>query len=186
MHDPVQLSQSEDILGQEIILDEAPVLGLISTDNRVIAVMQHLWPLCRFPVAHIQRALGGDHRLRYSEGNHAIDLALTTPVKLVIGMLGDEVVAKEMGHASLGVGDERFLLGEFELECVVQELPDVSLNLLGFDAWPAETERDSRRLMPTAGLCRLGRPAPEGQPGRSRHNPASFVWWTIIVTLAAS
>jgi len=36
------------------------------------------------------------------------------------------------------------------------------------------------RVMPTA-------PAgPEGQPGRSRHNPASFVWLMIIVTLAAA
>ncbi len=36
------------------------------------------------------------------------------------------------------------------------------------------------RVMPTAPR------RPEGQPGRSRHNPASFGWLTIIITLAAS
>ncbi len=116
LHDPVQLPEPKDILGQQIILDEAPVLGLIPTDNRVIGVVQHLWPLSRFPVAHIQRALFGDHRLRYSQGNHAIDLALSTPVKFVIGMLCDKVIAKEMRHAILGMSNERFLLGEFEFE----------------------------------------------------------------------
>jgi hypothetical protein len=88
----VQLPKSEDILGQQIVLDEAPVFGLIPTDNRVIAVVQHLWPLGRFPVAHIQRALFGDYRLGYSQGNHTI------------GMLCDKVIAKEMRHASLSMG----------------------------------------------------------------------------------
>lgn len=119
LHDPVQLSKSEDILGQQIILDEAPVFGLIPTDNRVIVVVQHLWPLRRFPVAHIQRALFGDYRLGYSQSNHAIDLALPTPVKFVIGMLCDKIIAKEMRHASLGVGNQRFLLREFEFESLM-------------------------------------------------------------------
>src|SRR6266496_850400 len=56
-------------------------------------------------------------------------------------MLCDKVIAKEMRHASLSVGNQRFLLGEFELESLTQELADLALNLLCFDLWSAEAEQ---------------------------------------------
>lgn len=57
-------------------------------------------------------------------------------------MLCDKVIAKEMRHASLSVGNQRFLLGEFELESLTQELADLALNLLCFDLWSAEAEQE--------------------------------------------
>lgn len=42
LHDPVQPVQMAHIHGQEIILDDTPVLGLILRDDRMITITEHL------------------------------------------------------------------------------------------------------------------------------------------------
>jgi len=70
--------------------------------------------------------------------------------------LGHDVVAQEAGSARTGVGDQRFRLGQLQLELVAQELPELLLDLYCFGLRPAESEEN------IVGLCRAPGYAAQG------------------------
>jgi hypothetical protein len=55
-------------------------------------------------------------------------------------VLDGDLVAEESGRAGSGVGDQRFLLGQFQLEIVMQECRQAFFDLLCFGLRPGEPE----------------------------------------------
>jgi len=49
----------------------------------------------------------------------------------VVGVLDGDLVAEESCRACSGVGDQRFLLGQFQLEVITQECRKACFDLLG-------------------------------------------------------
>src|SRR5581483_2602784 len=115
---PFQFAEQTHILGEEIVLDNSPILRLILADNGVITIIKHLSALSGFAPFHIERTLVFNDLSRDAQADHLIDLPLTSPVELIISVLTDNVVAKEFGCARSRVGDERLLLGEFQFKRV--------------------------------------------------------------------
>ncbi|WP_211231861.1 hypothetical protein [Amycolatopsis balhimycina] len=70
--------------------------------------------------AQVRGGLGLDHRQRDTEGDLPVDASVTAGLLRVVVLDGD-LVAEEPGRACAGVGDQRLVLGEFELEFVTQE-----------------------------------------------------------------
>jgi hypothetical protein len=69
---------------------------LILADNGVVALIKQLGTLSGFAPFHIERALLFNDLSRDAQAHHFIDLPLTSPVELVVGVLTDNVVAKEL------------------------------------------------------------------------------------------
>jgi hypothetical protein len=83
----------------------------------------------------------------HAEADLAVDVALATGGLPVVVLHGD-LVAEESGRAAAGVGDQRLVLGQFQLEIVMQEPGQALLDLLGFGLGSGEPEQG------VVGLCR--------------------------------
>jgi hypothetical protein len=59
-----------------------------------------------------------------------------------------DLVAEEPRRAGAGMGDQRLVLGQFQLEILTQEPCQALLDLLGFGPWPDEPQEM------IIGLCR--------------------------------
>src|SRR5664280_2954150 len=70
----------------------------------------------------------------------AVDGTMTPLVMRIIGVLDDDIVAEEARSLAGCVRAQRFLLGEFQLERVTQEYPELLLDRLGFGLWPGKSE----------------------------------------------
>jgi hypothetical protein len=57
---------------------------------------------------------------------------LASTIEPVIGVLDDDLVAEEFCRLCPGVRNQRFLFGQFQLECLTQEFFDSALDLFGF------------------------------------------------------
>ncbi len=64
------------------------------------------------------------------------------PAALGVILEGKDLVVEEARSVCPRVGDQRLLLGEFQLEVVAQELAQSSLDLLGFGPWPGESQEE--------------------------------------------
>ena len=62
---------------------------------------------------------------------------------LLVVVLDRDLVAEEPRRAGAGVGDQRLVLGEFQLEFVTQELRQALFDLLGFGLRSGEPEQVS-------------------------------------------
>ena len=71
---------------------------------------------------------------------------MTAMVVLLIGVQGDDLVAEETRRLRSCMGDQRLLLGEFQLERVVAGTLAVDFDLLGFFPWPTEAEQEVIRI----------------------------------------
>ncbi len=50
---PLEFTEPADIVGQQVVLDNSSIFGLIFTDTAVVTVMLHFSPLCWLAFAHI-------------------------------------------------------------------------------------------------------------------------------------
>ena len=62
LDDPSQPVQSPDVTGEQVVLDDAPVLGPVGADDRVVVEVQQLGAARGFAVLEVRGALGLDHR----------------------------------------------------------------------------------------------------------------------------
>jgi hypothetical protein len=56
LHDPAETAQPEHVLGQEVVLDETGVFGLVLHDDGEIVVVKQRASLRRFSLAQVGRA----------------------------------------------------------------------------------------------------------------------------------
>ena len=132
MHNPVEGLEPVDILGQQVVLNDPAVRGLVMTDDSEGRVFQHLRLMDRFPVAHIPRTRAFDDGSRYTEANATIHTPRSVLVPFCIIVLGDQLVAKEVRRLCARMRHERFGLGEFEFECCLKQLAKCAFDFLGF------------------------------------------------------
>jgi hypothetical protein len=64
-HDPVQPAQSPNIAGQQVVLDDAPVLRTVGADDRVVVGVHQPGAPLGFAVLQVRSVLGRDHRPGY-------------------------------------------------------------------------------------------------------------------------
>ena len=103
--------------------------------------MQPFGPVRGLSVAHVSTASLHDYVIRDFQADQAIDDALTALVMLFIGMECHDFVSEEPRRMVAGVGDQRLCLGEFQTQCLAEELADAAFDLLGFVPGPLNPSR---------------------------------------------
>jgi hypothetical protein len=91
-------------------------------------------PRLGFAEFAVRGTLGFDHVFGHAESDGAVDRSA------VVGVLDDDLVAEESRRACAGVGDQRFLLRQLQLEVITQERREACFDLLGFGLRPGEPE----------------------------------------------
>src|SRR6266516_4158387 len=94
---PFYFPEQTDILGQEIVLNNASILRLVLADNRIVAIIKELGSLRRFSSLHVECTFLFNDLHWNAEADHLVDLPLTSSVELVVGMLTSNVIAKKLG-----------------------------------------------------------------------------------------
>jgi hypothetical protein len=90
---------------------------------------------------HVLGAFGFDHVHRHAQTDLAVDRPAARGL-LPIVVLGRDLVAEEPRRTGAGVGDQRLVLGQLQLEILSQELAEATFDLLGFGLRPGEPEQD--------------------------------------------
>jgi hypothetical protein len=139
LHHPFQPVESVDVTGQQVVLHQPPVLRAVGPDDRVVVLVdQRVAPL-GFTALEEGDAPRRDHVAWHAQADDAVDR--TAPAgDLVVSVLNGDLVAEESCRACSGVGDQGFLLGEFQLEVFAQELRQPLLDFLGFGFGSGEPE----------------------------------------------
>ena len=89
------------------------------------------------PRLQVRGTLGFDHVSGHAESDGTV--AWTGAA--LVGVLDGDLVAEEFRRACSGVGDQRFLLRQFQFEVVMQECRQACFDLLGFGLRSGEPER---------------------------------------------
>lgn len=117
LHDPLQPVQPEDISGEQVVLDNAPVNGPERRHDRMIAAVDQGRPLRGVSAGEIRGALGFDHVPWDTESDLAVDSAVTACLLRVV-VLGRDLVTEEPRCPGAGMSDQRLFLGELQGEFV--------------------------------------------------------------------
>src|SRR5207247_8745249 len=103
----------------------------VAADDRVVLLVHQLGPTLGFAPLHVPGAFGVDHLPGHAEPDSTVDRPAASGDLAVVVLDGD-LVAEEPRRAGAGVGDQRLLLGQFQLEFFLQEPAETALDLLGF------------------------------------------------------
>jgi hypothetical protein len=163
----VQPAQPPDVADQQVVLDDPPVLGSVDADDLVIAELHPFGPVLGLAELEVGDAFGTDHRLGHAQRDYAVNRPAAAG-ELAVGVLDGDLVAEEPRRARAGVGDQRLVLVEFQLEITAQELGLALPDLLRLGFWPGEPEEvvsgrggvsppGPRRVKSTADEVPLGR-----------------------------
>ena len=117
LHDPLQPVQPEDISGEQVVLDDAPIYGPERRHDRMIATVDQGLPLRGVSAGEIRGALGFDHVPWDTESDLAVDSAVTACLLRVV-VLGRDLVTEEPRCPGAGMSDQRLFLGELQGEFV--------------------------------------------------------------------
>ena len=136
---PVQGVQPPDVPGEQVIVHHAPVLGPVDPHDVVVVEVLEPGPVPRFAVFPVAGALGPDHVWRYPQRDLPVDSPLAL-ADLRVAVLDPDVVAEEPRRLAAGVGDQGFLLAEFQPEGLPEERGQPGLDLLGFGLRPGKSQ----------------------------------------------
>ena len=129
-----------DVAGQQVVLDDASVLGPVGADDGVVIGVHQLGPSLGFAALEVPGALGLDHRPGYAQGDDAVG-GPTAAGELAVAVLDGDLVAEELRRAGAGVGDQGFVLRQFQLEVITQERREAVFDLLGLGLGSSEPEQ---------------------------------------------
>jgi hypothetical protein len=104
LHNPAEPLESEEIPGEQVVLDIAPVLGSEFRDDGEVVVMDHRMPGGGFAARAVQGTFGVDDVFGHAQPYCAVDRP-TTSGDLRVAVLGQEIIAKEPRPPGLGVRD---------------------------------------------------------------------------------
>ena len=147
-----------NITGQQVVLDDAAILGAVAADDRVILLVHQPGPSLGSSPLHVSRALGLDHLPGHAQPDPAVGHTSATGDH-VVGVLGGDLIAEEPRRAGAGVGDQRLRFGQLQLEVIAQELSEAMLDLLGLCLRSGEPEQD------VIGVSRVTQPPVAGIVG---------------------
>src|SRR5215467_6866720 len=132
-----------DVEAQQVVLHEAPVFRLILRDDTEVRFLQSGGQVDGFAPLHVPSAFLADDSRGNLQPRCAVDAALTAMVVLAVGVQGDDLVAEKARRLRTGVCEQRFLLREFQLECLLQKLLQALLDLLGLFPRSTEAQQES-------------------------------------------
>jgi hypothetical protein len=105
----------------------------------VVVLVDHLVASLGFSELEVGGALGLDHIEGHAQADGAVNGAASAG-DLVVRVLNGDFVAEEPCRARSGVGDQRFLLGQFQVEFFTQERRQTDLDFLCFGLGSGEPE----------------------------------------------
>jgi hypothetical protein len=94
-----------------------------------------------FTASRVSGALGLDHLLGHAQPDPTVGRSAACG-ELLVGMLGGDLIAEEPRRVGAGVGDQRLVLGQLQLEVISQEPAEATFDLLSFGLWSGEPEQD--------------------------------------------
>ena len=116
----MQPVQSPHVSGQQVVLDDPPVFGPVDANDFVVVEVHPFGVMLGFAELKVGGAFGLDHRYGHAERDDAVDRPAAAD-EFVLSVLDGDLVAEEPCRARSGVGDQGLLLGQFQLEIVMQE-----------------------------------------------------------------
>ena len=136
---PAQGVQPPDVLGEQVVVDDAPVLGSVDPHDVVVVQVLEPGPVPRFAVVPVAGALGRDHVRRHPQRDLPVDRP-AAPGEFRVAVLDGDVVAEEPRRLGAGVGDQGLIRVEFQPEGLPEERRQLGLDLLGFGLRPDESQ----------------------------------------------
>jgi hypothetical protein len=127
-----------NVSGEQVVLDDAPILGPEGRDDRVVVGVDQRVPTRGFAASQVWGAFCFDHRSGHAQPDGAVDRATATVFSGAV--LNGDLVAEEPRRAGAGVGDQRLLLRQFQRQVVGEELSEAGLDLLGFGSGADEPQ----------------------------------------------
>jgi hypothetical protein len=143
---PFHTVEGVEIVGQSIIVHDAPILLLILRHNTEGGIVQQFGAVDRFAVMPIEGAFLLQHVRWHAQADLAVKTAVTAPVELSVVLQHHEVIAEEPRGLCPRMGDQGLGLGEFELEVLAQEPSDRLLDRLSLTAWAAKPQQPILRV----------------------------------------
>src|SRR5262249_11149826 len=111
LHDTVDPPETVDVVGEHIVLDEAPVLRLILRHDAVIRIVHTRRQVAYLSSPYVLGAFGSDDFIGNPQSMCAVDAAsVLSPTPLVVGVLIDDIVAEEARGLRPGVRDQGLLV----------------------------------------------------------------------------
>ena len=95
----MQPGQPPDVAGQQVILDEPPVLGPVGADDDVVVLVHQLGAARGFAALEVGGAFSLDHVLRHAQRRPLLPLAAGDRV---VAVLDGDLVAEESCRAWCG------------------------------------------------------------------------------------
>ncbi len=126
-----------EVVCKLIVFHKPSILRLVLGDNRIDRVIDQFPSMDGFAIFHVGLAFLSQ-RIRWDAH---LDLPVDLPLLVKLGsvVLHDrDVVIEEPRGFGFGMGNQRFLFGELQLERFMQELPEEPFDLLCFFPWPSD------------------------------------------------
>jgi hypothetical protein len=141
-HAPRSPPETMGVVGHEGVLHHAPICRLVLRHEAVIRRMEARYQVGRLPVSHVWRAWRAPDLDRQLEAERTVDPApVLGTARLVIRLLGDDVVAEPACGGRARVRDAGFLVGEGELERVAPACLPWSCDRFRCLPWATEPEQ---------------------------------------------
>jgi hypothetical protein len=112
--------QPPDVLGEQVVVHDAPVLGSVDPHDVVIGQILEPGPVPQFAVLPVAGTLGRDHIRRHAQRDLPVGRALALGASRVAVLDGD-VIAEEPCRARAGVGDQSLAGVQFQAEGFPEE-----------------------------------------------------------------
>ena len=162
---PAQRAEPPDVLGEPVVVHDAPVFGSVDPHDVVVGQVLELWPVPGFAPAPVRDAFGPDHVQGYPQRDPSVGRPAAVG-EFRVAVLDGDLIAEEPRRTGAGVGDQGLGLVQLQREGLPQERRQFGLDLLGFGLRPDESQDM------VIGLCRApdyaalaGPPWPAGVAG---------------------
>src|SRR5712691_2689761 len=131
---PFEPVQPPHVASEEVILNDAPVLGAVGADDECVIEVQQPGAALGFAVLEIRGAFRLDHRPGDAQPDRPVDM------RAGLAVLDGDLVAEEGRRACPGVREQGLLLVEFQPEIITQERREAGPDFLCFGFRPGEPE----------------------------------------------
>jgi len=136
---PPQQVQPVDVLGEPVVVHDAPVFSPVDPHDVVIVQVLELWPVPGLAPAPVRGTLGRDHIRGYPQRDGAVGRPAAAG-EFRVAVLDGDLVAEEPRRAGAGVGDQGLGRVQLQGEGLPQERRQLGLDLLGFGLGPDESQ----------------------------------------------
>ncbi len=144
VHDPFQVLEGMQIVGQSVVIDDATIFQLVGRQDRVITLVGQFGAMNHFAFALVPIAFFLEDVMRHPESNLSIDASAHGPfVAAALGVVldGGHFVSQESCRLGPGVGDERLCFREFQFQLVAQKRGELLLDLFCLRLWTDESQK---------------------------------------------